>query len=106
MLPSGGTDGLAEAALCSHSISITVLSCFAIEPSSMHILYMFCFFLNKFIYFWLRWFFVAAWGLSLVAASEGYSLLLCAGFSLRWLLFLWSTGSRCAGFSSCGMRAQ
>ena len=45
-------------------------------------------------------------GLSLVAVSGGYSLLLCAGFSLRWLLLLWSTGSRCVGFSSCGMRAQ
>ena len=33
-------------------------------------------------------------GLSLVAASRGYSLLRCAGFSLRWLLLLWLTGSR------------
>ena len=58
-----------------------------------------------FIYFWLRWVFVAARGLSLVAASRGYSSLWCAGFSLRWLLLLRSTGSRCAGFSSCGTRA-
>ena len=29
----------------------------------------------------------------------------CAGFSLRCLLLLWSTGSRCTGFSSCGSRA-
>ena len=36
----------------------------------------------------------------------GYSSLPCAGFSLWWLLFLWSSGSRQAGFSSCGMRAQ
>ena len=43
--------------------------------------------------------------LSLVAASWGYSSLRCAGFSLRWLLLLWSTGSRHAGFSSCGSRA-
>ena len=34
------------------------------------------------------------------------SLLRCTGFSLRWLLLLWSTGSRRAGFSSCGMWAQ
>ena len=27
-------------------------------------------------------------------------------FSLRWLLLLWRTGSRHAGFSSCGMQAQ
>ena len=55
-----------------------------------------------FIYFWLRWVFVAARGLSLVVVSRGYSLLRCAGFSLRWLLLLRSTGSRHAGFSSCG----
>ena len=51
-------------------------------------------FKNKFIYLWLRWVFVAACGLSLVAASGGYSSLWCAGFSLRWLLLLQSTGSR------------
>ena len=67
------------------------------------------FFLNLFIlftYFWLCWVFVAARGLSLVAVSGGYSSLQCAGFSLRWLLSLRSTGSRHAGFSSCGMWAQ
>ena len=58
------------------------------------------------IYFWLHWVFAAACGLSLVAASGGYSPLWCTGFSLQWLLFLRSTGSRCAGFSSCSMRAQ
>ena len=42
---------------------------------------------------------------SLVAASGGYSSLWCVGFSLRWLLLLWSTGSRRVGFSSCGSRA-
>ena len=51
------------------------------------------FFLN-FIYFGLRWVFVDACGLSLVVAS--------GGFSLWWLLLLRSTGSRRAGFSSCG----
>ena len=69
----------------------------------------FFFFFNKFhlfIYFWLCWVFVAACGLSLVVASGGYSLLQCAGFLLRWLLLLRSTGSRCAGFSSCGAWAQ
>ena len=55
-----------------------------------------------FIYFWLCWVFVAAHGLSLVVVSGSYSLLLCVGFSLQWLLLLRSTGSRCAGFSSCG----
>ena len=57
-------------------------------------------------FFWLHWVSVAARGLSLVAAKGGYSSLWCAGFSLRWLLLLRSTGSRCAGFSSCGTWAQ
>ena len=43
---------------------------------------------------------------SLVAASGGYSLLWCTGFSLRWLLSLWNTDSRHTGFSSCGTQAQ
>ena len=50
-----------------------------------------------FIYLWLRWVFVAACGLSLVAVSGGYSSLWCVHFSLRWLLLLWSMGSRRAG---------
>ena len=53
-----------------------------------------------FIYFWLHWVFVAVCRPSLVAASRGYSSLLCTGFSLQWLLLLRSTGSRHAGFSS------
>ena len=56
------------------------------------------FFFYKFIYFislWLRWVFVAARGLSLVAGSGGYSSLWCAGFSLWWLLLLRSAGSGC-----------
>ena len=78
-----------------------------------HLFFFFLIFKNLFILFifgcigssLMRW-------LSLVAASRGYSLLLCAGFSLRWLLLLQSTGSRCAnlvavasGLSSCGLRA-
>ena len=59
-----------------------------------------------FIYFWLHWVFVAACRLSLVADSGGYSSLWCMCFSLQWLLLLWSTGCRHAGFSSCGMQAQ
>ena len=66
---------------------------------------MFFIFIFK-IYVWLCWVFVAARGLSLVAASGGYSSLRCVGLSLRWLLLLLSTGSRCAGFSSCGMWPQ
>ena len=59
-----------------------------------------------FIYFWLRWVFIAAHGLSLVAASGGYSSLWCVGFSLQWLLLLWSTGSRHMEFNNCGTRAS
>ena len=58
-----------------------------------------------FIYFWLRWVFVAAGGLSLVVVSGGYSSCWCAGFLLWWLLLLRSTGSRQVGFCSCGTRA-
>ena len=49
----------------------------------------FLIYINLFIYFiylWLCWVFVAVRGLSLVAASRGYSSLYCAGFSLWWLL--------------------
>ena len=70
------------------------------------VFHLFFFFSILFIYFWLCWVFVAARGLSLVAASGGYSSLQCAGFSLQWLLLLWSTGSRHTGFSSCGTWAQ
>ena len=58
-----------------------------------------------FIYFWLCWVFVAASGLSLVAVSRGYSSLWCADLPLWCLLLLQSMGSRCTGFSSCGVRA-
>ena len=59
-----------------------------------------------FIIFWLHWVFAAARGLSLVVASGGCSSLRCAGFSLRWLLLLQSTDSKCAVFSSCGSQTQ
>ena len=59
-----------------------------------------------FFFFWLRWVFVAARGLSLVAASRGCSSLWCAGFSLQRLLLLQSMGCRCAGFSSCSTQAR
>ena len=47
---------------------------------------------NVFIYFWLCWVFPAVSRLSPVAASRGHSPVVVHGFSLRWLLFLWSTG--------------
>ena len=41
-----------------------------------------------FIYFWLLWIFIAAYGLSLGVATGGYSSSRCMGFSLQWLLFV------------------
>ena len=65
------------------------------------------FFFNKFIHLFIFGCGEAWWlhTLSLVAASGGYSSLRYTGFSLRWLLVLRNTGSRHAGFSSCGLRA-
>ena len=63
------------------------------------------FFLNYLFYFWPHWVFVAACWLSPAEVSRDYSLLLCAGFSLRWFLLSRSRASRCAGFRSCGSRA-
>ena len=57
-----------------------------------NVLILFCFFKIYLFYFWPRWEFIVASGLSLVAASGGYSLLRCAA-------------SHCGGFSCCGARA-
>ena len=38
-----------------------------------------------------------AWAFS-SCGERGYSSLRCAGFSLRWLLLLWSMGSRRRGY--------
>ena len=82
-----------------HAVSESTLS----APILFSVYSAFFFF---YIYFWLLWVFVAVHGLSLAAASGGYSSLRCADFSLRWLLLLRSMGSRHAGFSSCGTQAQ
>ena len=86
---------------------LPILFCFILENDKKHfhlesalmskilVYYDFLNFIN--FYFWLHWVFVAARGLSLVATSEDFSSLQCAGFSLRWLLLLRSTGSRRAG---------
>ena len=58
-----------------------------------------------FFNFCLRWVFVAAHRLSLVAASGRYCSLWCAGFSLWWLLLLQRTDSSRMGFSSFGSQA-
>ena len=62
--------------------------------------------LLDYLFIWLCWVFVTTWRLSLALVSWGYSSLQCTGFSLLWLLLLWSTGSRHAGFSSCSTQAQ
>ena len=67
----------------------------------------FFFFFNKFIYL-----FLAVSGLRCCARAfsscgqQGLLFVRCAGVSLRQLLLFWSTGSRRAGFNSCGTRAQ
>ena len=81
------------------------ISSFFFLNVSVAILFLFIY-LFIYYFFWLRWVFVATRGLSLVVVSGGYSSLPCAGSSLPWLLLLQSTGSRHAGFSSCGTRAQ
>ena len=86
-----------------------ICACFLSQLSCQRFIVFISIFKNLFIlsiYFWLYWVLVAMCGLSLVAASRGYSSLWCTGFSLRWLLLLWSMGSRHAGFSSCGERAS
>ena len=54
-------------------------------------------FIYLFIYLWLCWVFVPVRGLSLVAASGGYSSSRCVGLSPLRPLLLRSTGSRRAG---------
>ena len=56
----------------------------------------------SFVFFGCSGFSLIHAGFSVVAASEGYSSLHCMGFSLWWLLLLWSRGSKHASFSSCG----
>ena len=48
--------------------------------------------LKKMVYFWLHWVFNALCRFSLVVVSGGCPSLRYRGFSLRWLLLLWSTG--------------
>ena len=57
-----------------------------------------------FYFFWLHWVFVAAHGLSLVAASGGYSSLWCVGFSLRWLLIAVASLVVEHGLSACWLQ--
>ena len=77
-------------------VSSSALTLTPHEPKTGLKLFRQIFFFNLFILFisfWLCWVFVASRGLSLVAASGGYSSLWCAG-------------SRHVGFSSCSTQAQ
>ena len=48
---------------------------------------------RRLFFFWLCWVFVPACGLSLVATSRGYSLIVVHGLLIKVLPLLWSTGS-------------
>ena len=64
------------------------------------------FFVLFFCLFWPRWVFVAARRLSLAAASRGVLFVVVRGLLVAVApLLLWSTGFRCAGFSSRSTRA-
>ena len=65
---------------------------------------LFFFLINLFIYLWLCWVFDAPRGLSLVAASGGYSSLRCAGFSLWGLLIVVSSLVEEHGLQACRLQ--
>ena len=73
--------------------------------------FVFCFFIHLF-YLFIYLFFgcieslLPCVGFLKLSRVGDYPSMWCTGFSLRWLLLLRSTGSRRAGFSSCGTRAQ
>ena len=77
-------------------------------PRLLLLFYFILFYFLKFIYLFLavlglRYY---VWAFSLAAASGGYSLLRCLGFSFcGGFSSLQSTSSRCMGFSSCSMQA-
>ena len=63
-------------------------------------------YLFLFIYFWLCWVFVAVQAFLQLQRAEATLWLRCTGFSLQWLLLLWSLGSGACGLSSCGSWAR
>ena len=81
----------------------------AIQPSHPLLFYFLLYFnFLKFIYlliFGCAGSSLPSAGFSLIVASGGYYLVWCAGFSLQWLLLLWSTGSMARGLV-CPMGMQ
>ena len=75
------------------------------------VLFLFYLFIYLLTYLFIYLFIFGCVGSLLLCAGflqlqrTGFTLLGCAGFSLRWLLLLWSMGSRPVGFSSCGLKA-
>ena len=87
-------------------MSFSVETYFALPvcfPNFLWILFISLNYLFSYFYYWPHWVFATVRGLSLVAASGGYLIVL--GFLLRWLLLLVSAGSKAHGLSSCGTRA-
>ena len=71
-------------------------------PFSKNILFIVC-------YFWLCWAFVAAWAFLQLTRVGATFQEQCAGFSMRYLLWIWSRGSRAQGLLQLqlpGFRAQ
>ena len=89
--------------ICLLAICTSSLEKISIQ-SSAHFFYIYFLLIYLKKFFWLCWVCVVC-GLSLVVVSVHYSSLWCGGFSLWWLILLWSMGSKCAGFISCGSRA-
>ena len=89
------------------SDQINMLICLDFKKFQVFFLKVCCFFFNKCIYL-----FLAALGLHCCARAfsscgeQGLLFVVIRGLLIGWLLLLWSTGSRHAGFSSCGTQAQ
>ena len=72
----------------------------------IYLMILFYFFLkNDLFYLWLCWDFIVA-QIFLQLQRAGLTVWVqCSGFSLQWLLLLWSAGSRACGLSRCCSRA-
>ena len=126
-LPASASPGL-SLHFCICTASCIILHVLAQSGVSGLLITLTCFFppcicfIYLFIYVWLRWVFVVARGLSLVAVSRGYSSLWradatlrcgartshCGGFSCcrAWALGVWASLVAVCGLSSCGTQAS